>query len=82
MYYNDIQHSRQNVNRPRFEFKLVNCIKKVALRKSVIHIRYVRVSPCRLLIAYWALTLALLTAEASMAELDRAGGVCLGEPLL
>ena len=43
--------------------------------------------------AYWALTLALLTAEASMALLDLAGGVpaaaappvaatCRGEPLL
>ena len=39
------------------------------------------IAPKRCRCAYWALTLALRTADASMALLERAGGVCLGEPL-
>ena len=38
--------------------------------------------PSRCLCEYCALTLALLTAEASMALFERAGGVCFGDPLL
>lgn len=75
-----------NISKNRCQRNSTKDYRKYKMEK----LQYLRVSPTLPLMAYWALTLALLTAEASMALLDLAGGVwplpapaiCRGEPLL